>query len=568
MKTNVYSEKDQQAIRREYDALMELARRRCRDEAQLAIVQKAYEIASTAHSGVRLHSGGPYIIYPLQVAQIVIEKIGLGYHSICAALLLGLLGNTNYTVDDIRNLFDDKTARLSEGLSNIGKVLERSESVGQDTESEQAENLKMVLLTMGDDVRVVLIKMAEILHYCQHLESFPEERRKRILSETMFIFIPLAHRLGLYTIKSELENIWLRFRQPEAFAEITGRIDKDVAQRAMDLEDFIAPISETLNEKGYKFEIKKRIKTPYSIWYKMRTKHVPFEQIYDLYAVRIIFDPATDDPDKERDQAYLISSAIGKLYRDKPSRYRDWIKHPKSNGYEALHCTLMSRAGFWVEVQIRSRRMDDIAEKGIAAHWTYKKDGYLSERDSQVDEWLAKVQDILSSGDTSAIELLDIIQDDIGTSEIVVFTPKGDQRNIPKGSTALDFAYIVHTNVGNCAIAAKVNQKLAPLSRVLRAGDQVEILTARKSSPKVEWLAFLRTRRAKRSLMEYIRANKPEDIPLAEAYLVPAEDKSNEAEELPIRIVLRGVNRPGLTSEIENVLKRIEGIEDVEISDI
>ena len=568
MKTNVYSEKDQQAIRREYDALMELARRRCRDEAQLAIVQKAYEIASTAHSGVRLHSGGPYIIYPLQVAQIVIDKIGLGYHSICAALLLGLLGNTSYTVDDIRNLFDDKTARLSEGLNNIGKVLERSESVGQDTESEQAENLKMVLLTMGDDVRVVLIKMAEILHYCQHLESFPEERRKRILSETMFIFIPLAHRLGLYTIKSELENIWLRFRQPEAFAEITGRIDKDVAQRARDLEDFIAPISETLKEKGYKFEIKKRIKTPYSIWYKMRTKHVPFEQIYDLYAVRIIFDPATDDPDKERDQAYLISSAIGKLYRDKPSRYRDWIKHPKSNGYEALHCTLMSRTGFWVEVQIRSRRMDDIAEKGIAAHWTYKKDGYLSERDSQVDEWLAKVQDILSSGDTSAIELLDIIQDDIGTSEIVVFTPKGDQRSIPKGSTALDFAYIVHTNVGNCAIAAKVNQKLAPLSRVLKAGDQVEILTARKSSPKVEWLAFLRTRRAKRSLMEYIRANKPEDIPLAEAYLVPAEEKSNEAEELPIRIVLRGVNRPGLTSEIENVLKRIEGIEDVEISDL
>ena len=565
---SVYSEKDLQAISREYDALMELARRRCRDEAQLAIVQKAYEIASTAHSGVRLHSGGPYIIYPLQVAQIVIDKIGLGYHSICAALLLGLLGNTSYTVDDIRNLFDDKTARLSEGLNNIGKVLERSETVGQDTESEQAENLKVVLLTMGDDVRVVLIKMAEILHYCQHLESFPEERRRRILSETMFIFIPLAHRLGLYTIKSELENIWLRFRQPDAYKEITGRIDKDVAQRARDLEDFIAPISETLREKGYKFEIKKRIKTPYSIWYKMRTKHVPFEQIYDLYAVRIIFDPATDDPDKERDQAYLISSAIGKLYRDKPSRYRDWIKHPKSNGYEALHCTLMSRTGFWVEVQIRSRRMDDIAEKGIAAHWTYKKDGYLSERDSQVDEWLAKVQAILSSGDTSAIELLDIIQDDIGTSEIVVFTPKGDQRSIPKGSTALDFAYIVHTNVGNCAIAAKVNQKLAPLSRVLKAGDQVEILTARKSSPKVEWLAFLRTRRAKRSLMEYIRANKPEDIPLAEAYLVPAEEKSNDAEELPIRIVLRGVNRPGLTSEIENVLKRIEGIEDVEISDL
>ena len=565
---SVYTEKDLLVIRSEYEALMELAARRCRNEEQIAWVRKAYELASTAHKGVRLHSGRPYMIYPLQVARIVVEKIGLGYHSICASLLLGILDNTSYTVEDIRNLFDDKTARLSEGLRNISKVLERSETVGADTESEQAENLKMILLTMGDDVRVVLIKMAEILHYCQHLESFPEERRRRILSETMAIFIPLAHRLGLYTIKSEMENIWLRFRQPEAFAEITGRIDKDVAQRAHDLDVFIAPISETLKEKGYKFEIKKRIKTPYSIWYKMRTKHVPFEQIYDLYAVRIIFDPETDDPDKERDQAYLIYSAIGKLYRDKPSRNRDWIKHPKSNGYEALHCTLMSNSGFWVEVQIRSRRMDDIAEKGIAAHWTYKHDGYLSERDSQVDNWLAKVQDILSSGDTSAMELLDIIQDDIGTSEIVVFTPKGDQRSVPKGSTALDFAYIVHTNVGNRAIAAKVNQKLAPLSRVLRAGDQVEIITARKASPKAEWLAFLRTRRAKRSLMEYIRANKPEDLPLAEAYIAPSEDKSNEAEELPIRIVLRGVNRPGLTSEIENVLKRIEGIEDVEISDL
>ena len=566
---NVYSEKERLAIRREFDALMDLARGRCRSEEQLAMVQKAYELADTAHRGVRLHSGWPYILYPLQVAQIVVDKIGLGCHSICAALLLGVLGNTSYTVDDIRNLFDDKTARLSESLRNINKVLERSESVGTDSESEQAENLKIVLLTMGDDVRVVLIKMAEMLHYCRNLDKFPAERRNRILTQTMSLFIPLAHRLGLYSIKSELENMWLRFRQPEAFAEISGRIDKDVAQRARDLDEFIAPIAATLEEKGYKFEIKKRIKTPYSIWYKMRTKHVPFEQIYDLYAVRIIFEPETDDPDKERDQAYLIYSAVGKLYRDKPSRMRDWIKHPKSNGYEALHCTLMSKTGFWVEVQIRSRRMDDIAEKGIAAHWTYKNDGYLSERDSQVDSWLAKVQDILSSSDTSAIELLDIIQDDIGTSEIVVFTPKGDQRSIPKGATALDFAYFVHTNVGNRAIAAKVNQKLAPLSRVLRAGDQVEIITARNSCPKVEWLAFLHTRRAKRNLMDFLRANNPEALALAEEYLVPAEDKEmNDAVELPIRITLRGVNRPGLTSEIENVLKRIEGIEDVEISDI
>ncbi|MBO4671892.1 MAG: bifunctional (p)ppGpp synthetase/guanosine-3',5'-bis(diphosphate) 3'-pyrophosphohydrolase [Bacteroidales bacterium] len=567
MKSNIYTEKEQLEILRERDALMEPAHRRCRDEEQFACVQKAYELAATAHNGVRLHSGMPFIIYPLQVARIVVEKVGLGYHSICAALLLGILDNTSYTVDDIRNLFDDKTARLSEGLRNISKVLENSGSVGRNSESEQAENLKMVLLTMGDDVRLVLIKMAEMLHFCRNLEKFPAQKRESFLSQAMFIFIPLAHRLGLYAIKSELENLWLRFRHPEEYADISGRIDKDVAQRAHDLDEFIEPISNTLREKGYVFEIKKRIKTPYSIWYKMRTKHVPFEQIYDLYAVRIIFDPATSDPDKERDQAYLIYSAIGKLYRDKPNRQRDWIKHPKSNGYEALHCTLMSKTGFWVEVQIRSRRMDDIAEKGIAAHWAYKHDGYLSESDSQVDTWLAKVKDILSSDDTSAIELLDIIQDEVGTSEIVVFTPKGDQRTLPKGSTALDFAYFVHTNVGNSAIAAKVNQKLAPLSRVLRAGDQVEIITARKASPKVEWLAFLKTRRAKRCILEFIRANSPDELGRAEEYLAPSEYKSDEAAELPIRIVLRGVNRPGLTSEIENVLRRIEGIEDVEISD-
>lgn len=567
MTSGAFTEKDNLAVRSSFERLLTLARSRCRGEEQIALIKKAFELACEGHRGVRLHSGEPYILHPLAVAEIVVSKVGLGYHSICAALLHDVPGNTQYTVDNIRTLFDDKIARLVEGLVNLEKILRTSPAAA--SESEQAENFKRVLLTMGDDVRVVLIKLADQLQNCRNLDDKTESDRERLLGETMFIFIPLAHRLGLYSIKSELENIWLRYTHPSEYSDIESRIDKDVAQRTRDMDEFIAPISKALEDKGYTFSIKKRIKTPYSIWYKMRNKHVPFEQIYDLYAVRIIFDPLTDDPAAEREQAYIIYSIVGQLYRDKPSRMRDWIRQPKSNGYEALHCTLMSKAGIWVEVQIRSRRMDDIAEKGIAAHWTYKNDGYLSESDSQVDRWLAKVQDILSSNDIDSLELLDIIQDDIVTNEIVVFTPKGDQCSIPKGSTALDFAYQVHTNVGNRAIAAKVNMKLSPLSHQLKAGDQVEILTARNARPNPEWLRFLHTRNARRKLMDFIREYAPDQLAQAEEILrEKSESGSREMEEIPVRIVLHGINRPGLTNEIENALKRIDGIQSVEISDL
>ena len=487
-------------VRQEFDALMDLARGRCRNSKEMDMVRKAFNFAYEAHKGVMQHTGKPFILYSMEVAKIVVTNVGLGYKSICAALLLGVIEDTDYTLDDVRRIFGDKIASLVEGLTNISNILESDSAVisspEDDAERIQAENLKRILLSMGDDVRVVLIKLADRLQCMRSLDTMPEAKREKILADTMSIFIPLAHRLGLYSIKSEMENIWLRYVHPDEYKEIEARIDTDLVSRSRELDAFIEPIANALLDKGFRFTIKKRIKTPYSIWYKMKTKHVPFEQIYDLYAVRIIFDPQTDDLKEERDKAFVIYSTVTSLYRDKDSRFRDWIRHPKKNGYEALHITVMSNSGFWVEVQIRSRRMDDIAEKGIAAHWAYKNDGYLSEADNEMDRWLAKVQEVLSSDNIDSLELLDIIQDNISTSEIVVFTPKGEQRSIEKGSTALDFAYKVHTDVGNHAIAAKVNSKLVPLYKVLKSGDQVEIITAVNAQPKIQWLRFLHTRSA------------------------------------------------------------------------
>ena len=502
--------KDYNLIRKEWERLREAAAIRCRDEEELAVVQKAFDFANQAHRNVRRRSGEPYIIHPIQVAEIVIKEIGLGYKSISAALLHDVVEDTDYTIDDIRNLFGDHIALLVDGLTKIKTVLDnedRKRGPITSTESIQAENLKRILLTLNDDVRVVLIKLADRLHNCRTIEYMPEHKRDKILSETMFIFIPLAHRLGLYGVKSEMENIWLRFKEPDAYKDITERISRNVAERDAEINEFIQPIETALKQADISFEIKKRIKTPYSIWFKMRTKKVSFEQIYDLYAVRIIFDQSAD-PEAERRQAYLIYSILIGLYTSQQTRFRDWISSPKSNGYEALHCTLMSRSGFWIEVQIRSRRMDDIAEKGIAAHWSYKNNGYISELDSEMDKWLKAVQEILVSSDVNALELLDIIHKDLVTTDIVVFTPKGEQRTIQNGATVLDFAYSIHTHIGNQAIAAKVNMKLVPLSQVLHGGDQVEIITAGNGSPKVEWLQFLQTRHARNLVIDYFRKSR------------------------------------------------------------
>ena len=519
MKYTEFTEKDFDIIDKAWQEFAGFAKERCSNDKEFAVVKKAYEFANEAHKNVRRRSGEPYILHPIAVAQIVVKEISLGYKSMAAALLHDVVEDTEYTVDDIRALFGAKIASLVDGLTKIKTVLDnedRTKMTDIETKSLQAENFKRILLTLNDDVRVVLIKLADRLHNCRTIEFMPEHKRDKILSETMYVFIPLAHRLGFYSIKSEMENIWLRFKEPDAYRDIKARTAQNVESTGKLIDDFIAPVERALKADGYIFEIKKRVKTPYSIWHKMVTKHVTFDQVFDLYAVRIIFEPQTDDPVKERKMCYDIYSTITSIYRFQPDRLRDWIKSPKSNGYEALHCTLMSEGGNWVEVQIRSRRMDDIAEKGIAAHWAYKKDGYISENDSEMDKWLVKVQDIIKSPDLSSLELLDMIHKDLVTSEIVVFTPKGHQRTIPVGSTALDFAYQIHTDIGNHAIAAKVNMKLCTLSQVLRQGDLVEIITARNSHPKLEWIEFLQTRHARRKVMDYFKEHSPEDFSKAE----------------------------------------------------
>lgn len=514
MSFSKFTKQDFDRIAEDYAGLKEVAARRCANEQELAVVQKAFDFANEAHKNVRRRSGEPYIIHPIAVAKIVVDEIGLGYKSIAAALLHDVVEDTDYTTEDIRNLFGDKIASLVDGLTKIKTVLDNEDKNKDNTfytESLQAENFKRILLTLNDDVRVVLIKLSDRLHNCRTIEFMPEHKRDKILSETMFIFIPLAHRLGLYEVKSEMENIWLRYKEPEAYADISGKIKDIMADKQREISEFIEPIESSLKESGFNFTILKRLKTPYSVWRKMQEKNVTFEQVYDLYAVRIIFTPDADSKESERDQCYHIFSIITGIYRYKPSRVRDWVKHPKTNGYEALHCTLMSNFGAWIEVQIRSKRMDDVAEKGIAAHWAYKKEGYIDESDNEMDKWLAKVKDILMQKDFNALELLDIIHSDLTSQDIVVFTPKGEQKTILKGATALDFAYMIHSEIGNKAIAAKVNMKLVPLSYVLKTGDQVEIITAGNSEPKKDWLQFLRTRHAINLVVDYCR-NKGEDV--------------------------------------------------------
>lgn len=511
MSFSEFTEKDYQWIRSDYELLRASAEKRCASEKELAVVEKAFEFANNAHRNVRRRSGEPYMLHPIAVARIVVDNIGLGYKSIAAALLHDVVEDTDYTVEDIRAEFGDKIASLVDGLTKIKNVLDTEQKTrGTDIsqQSLQAENFKRILLTMNDDVRVVLIKLADRLHNCRTIEHMPEHKRDKILSETMFIFIPLAHRLGLYSIKSELENIWLRYKEPDAYEEIKQRIDKRVEEKGSEMTAFVEPIEKALTAAGFNFTIKKRIKTPYSVWRKMEEKHVPFEEVYDLYAIRIIFDPTENTKETERDQCYHIFSTITGIYRYMPERLRDWVRHPKTNGYEALHCTLLSNSGVWVEVQIRTRRMDDIAEKGIAAHWMYKRNGFVGEGDNEMDSWLSRIKEILVSPDVNALELLDIIHNDLTSAEIYVFTPRGEQRTIQKGATVLDFAYLIHTEIGNKAIAAKVNQKLVTLSHVIKTGDKIEIITAEDAKPQPEWLKFLVTHRARTLVQDYFKTQR------------------------------------------------------------
>lgn len=513
-KISEFNQQDYEVIAREYADLKEAARKRCADQSELDMVQKAFDFANEAHKGVRRRSGEPYILHPIAVAKIVVSNIGLGYKSIVAALLHDVVEDTDYTVDDLRNLFDDKVATLVEGLTKIKTVLDNEDKAVQ--KSMQAENFKRILLTLNDDVRVVLIKLADRLHNCRTIEFMPEHKRDKILSETMFVFIPLAHRLGLYSVKSEMEDIWLRYKEPEAFNRISEQINRNIIDKDRQITEFIEPIDIALKASGFSFEIKKRVKTPYSIWKKMNAKGISFDEIYDLYAVRIIFDSHGNE--SERDQCYHIFSIITSIYRYKADRIRDWVNYPKNNGYEALHCTLMSHSGIWIEVQIRSTRMNEIAEKGIAAHWAYKKDGFAGS-ESEMDKWITKVKDILVNPDVNALDLLDMIHNDLIKTDILVFTPKGEQKSIEKGATALDFAYSIHSEIGNKAIAAKVNLKLMPLSYVLRTGDQVEIITAENENPKREWLNFAKTSKARKFILEYMKSQRLTTVNLGKRML-------------------------------------------------
>lgn len=538
-----FTEEDIELIEREHRSLMEAAKKRCANEWELGQVQKAFEYAANAHKGMRRRSGEPFILHPIAVAQIVVSGISLGYKSICAALLHDVVEDTEYTVEDVRRNFGDKIASLVDGLNQIRTVLDQEDKAKE--RSTQAESFKRILLTLNDDVRVVLIKMADRLQNCRTLDSVSEYKREKILSETMFIFIPLAHRLGLYEIKSELENIWLKYKEPEAYASIARAVEEKMEKAKEEIDRFVAPIQEALEKAGLHFIVKRRVKSPYSCWRKMNTKDVSFDEIYDIYAIRIIFDEHCPDIDAERELCYKIFTTITGMYRYKPDRTRDWIRSPKNNGYEALHCTVMSNSGNWIEVQIRSRRMDEIAEKGIAAHWAYKKEGFVANEDNETDRWLLKIQGILADPDVSSLDLLDIVHEDLVNTEIYVFTPQGDQKAIRKGATALDFAYSIHSEIGRKAIAAKVNMRLVPLSHVLRSGDQVEILTTSSGQPRKEWLDFVKTKRAREDIQNFFK-----------------EDTDGTNGETPsFCLSFSGIDRPGIFADIFRTLSGLPGLD-------
>ncbi|MBR4438285.1 MAG: bifunctional (p)ppGpp synthetase/guanosine-3',5'-bis(diphosphate) 3'-pyrophosphohydrolase [Bacteroidales bacterium] len=516
-----FTKEDNELIQREFESLRLAALKRCASQEEYEGVIKAFEFANEAHKGVRRRSGEPYIIHPIAVAKIVVQEIGLGYKSIVTALLHDVVEDTEYTVEDVERLFGAKIASLVDGLTKIKSAMDTKMEGGKEQTTLQAENFKRILLTLNDDVRVILIKLADRLHNLRTIESMPERKQDKILSETMYIFIPLAHRLGLYSIKSEMENIWLKFRQPDQYAQICAKIAEYTQTKGVIIDNFIEPISKLLEEAHYKFTITKRIKTPYSIWNKMQVKGIPFEEIYDLFAVRIIFTPKKGS--SERKQCWDIYSLISEDYLSNTDRIRDWVSTPKSNGYEALHCTLMNPQGGWVEVQIRTVRMNAIAEKGVAAHWNYKG-GKIANPERDMDDWLNMVREVLESPDVNALEFLDKFHTGLLSKEIYVFTPAGESKRMEKGATALDFAYHIHSEIGNQAIAAKVNLKLVPLSYQLRNGDMVEIITADSQKPQREWLKFVKTAKARNIILDSLKGEVKDSIKRGQEKLEKALD--------------------------------------------
>jgi len=498
---NYFDDEDKSRIQAAYDSLVNNLTR-CNKPGDRELIDKAFQLANKAHWNMRRRSGEPYILHPIAVAKIVNQEIGLGAKSIAVALLHDVVEDTEYTVEDVEKDFGPKVASLIDGLTKISGTYNKEAS-----SSLQAENFRKMLLTLSDDLRVILIKIADRLHNMRTLDSMPEHKKMKVAGETIYLYAPLANRLGLYAIKTELEDLSFKFRHPKIYEEIASKLKHGEKKYISLINKFSLPIIEKLNQAGYKFDINGRPKSIFSIWKKMQSKNVPFEEIYDVLAVRIVFEPMAGI--SEKTQCWSIYSIITDTYTPKPDRRRDWISRPKPNGYEALHLTVMGPEGKWVEVQIRSKRMDEIAERGYAAHWKYKGD---DSPESELDKWIKKIRIMLENPQEDPVEFLDAFKLNLFSSEIMVFTPKGLLVSLPKGATALDFAYEIHTEIGNKAIGAKINYKLMPLNTVLMSGDQAEIITSEKAKPEKDWLTFVQTAKAKNAILNALKTETKDRV--------------------------------------------------------
>lgn len=521
-KTKILTPEDISRIDSEYRLLTDNLYR-CDKPGDRELIDKAFRFANEAHRDMYRNSGEPYIIHPINVARIVNQEIGLGAKSVAAALLHDVVEDTGIPLEEISKQFGPKIASLIDGLTKI------SGTYNKETNSLQAENFRKMLMTLSDDFRVILVKIADRLHNMRTLDSMPEHKRMKIAGETVYLYAPLAHRLGLFAIKTELEDLSFKFRHPRIYDEIARKVKIDEKKNLALINRFSLPIIEELNNNNIIFDISGRFKSIYSIWKKMQSKNVPFEEVYDLLAVRIVFEPGPEM--SERAQCWQIYSLITDIYTPKPDRLRDWISRPKPNGYEALHLTVMGPEGRWVEVQIRSQRMDDIAERGFAAHWKYKGD--TSQSENELDKWLKHIREMLANPMSDPLTFLDEFKMSLFSSEIMVFTPKGLLVNLPKGASALDFAYEIHTDIGNKSIGAKVNYKLSPLSTTLQSGDQVEIITSNIAKPEKEWLEYVRTAKAKNAIKDALRDQSTDriqkgmdmlELRLAELGILPNSD--------------------------------------------
>ncbi len=486
-------EQERKEILKRYRYLLRVVKPRLNDEQDKRMLRKAFEIALEAHKEMRRKSGEPYILHPLAVATIVAEEMGMGPTSVICALLHDTVEDTELSIEDIRAEFSESIAKIVDGLTKISGIFDLHSS-------QQAENFRKLVFSIADDMRVILIKIADRLHNMRTLEHMPRDKQLKIASETSYLYAPLAHRLGFYEIKSELEDLAMKYTQRDMYRFIAKKLNESKRERNKYINEFIKPIEERLKKEGLKFRIYGRPKSIHSIWNKMQTKQVDFEQVYDLFAIRIIIDTT---PDKEKAECWRVYSIVTDFYRPNPSRLRDWISNPKANGYEALHTTVVKN-GKWVEVQIRTERMDEIADRGYAAHWKYKE-GSNASTESALDEWLMKMREIIKNPESSALDFMNDFRLNLYSQEIYVFTPKGQLKRLPSGSTALDFAFDIHTQIGMSCIGAKVNYKLVPLSHTLRTGDQVEIITSKKQKPKEDWLNFVTTGKAKAKIKNALK---------------------------------------------------------------